>query len=163
MIKVLFVCMGNICRSPMAEGAFNRAVANHFAENNENAILFEIDSAATTAYHIGNPPDPRACETALSRGVDITRQRARQVEVSDFDEFNYVVAMDKANLSDLLSIAPENCKAEVALLSSYSENPPRDEIPDPYYGGDKGFFHCFDLIDDAAKNLLNHIIENHKA
>ncbi|MCK5041055.1 MAG: low molecular weight phosphotyrosine protein phosphatase [Sphingomonadales bacterium] len=161
MSKVLFVCMGNICRSPMAEGAFQRAVDEYINANADSELSIEFDSAATTSYHIGDPPDPRACDVSTYKGVDIRHQRARQVNVADFDQFDYVVAMDKSNLRDLLALAPKNSKAEVALFLSYSQNAKAVEVPDPYFGGDEGFMHCFDLIDGAAKGLLEHIIKQH--
>lgn len=157
MSQILFVCMGNICRSPMAEGAFARAVIEYNKENVANPISLGIDSAATTSYHIDSPPDPRACETALAKGVDISAQKARQVEVDDFDKFDYILAMDRSNLEDLISIAPNHSKAEVALLLDYSLNPNAEEVPDPYFGGEEGFYKCFDLIDDGARGLLRFI------
>ena len=155
MTKILFVCMGNICRSPMAEGAFAKVIDNY---EGEVSASFTLASAGTIGYHVGNPPDPRAIETAKRRGMDISGQRSRKVSANDFDAFDYIMAMDKENLSDLISRSPSNSKAEIALFLNYAKNPSVDEVPDPYYGGDAGFDHCLDLIEDAAEGLLEHLI-----
>lgn len=152
MTKILFVCMGNICRSPMAEGAFKKAVADRGLDG------FIIESAGTIGYHVGNPPDPRARETALRRGMDISQQRSRKVSPSDFAAFDYIMAMDRENLRDLLANAPSGSKAKVALFLNYSDKTTIEEVPDPYYGGDEGFDHCLDLIEGAAEGLLNYLV-----
>lgn len=154
MTKILFVCMGNICRSPMAEGAFHKLASDHEGK------VFHYDSAGTIGYHEGNPPDPRAQETALRRGMDISQQRSRKVVTADFDQFDYIMAMDRDNLDDLVSRAPQNSKAEITLFLNFANEAPTKEVPDPYYGGDAGFEHCLDLIESAAQGLFQHLLEN---
>ncbi len=149
MISVLFVCMGNICRSPMAEGTFRRAV--------EKAGLidsFTIDSAGTTGYHIGEAPDPRAQAISKEYGVDISKQKSRQVTRDDFDDFDYILAMDNDNLSNMLRICPQELQSKISLFLSHAPHLPIDEMPDPYYGHDKGFDVCFQAAVDASDNLL---------
>ena len=155
MTKVLFVCMGNICRSPMAEGAFAKALDNY---DSDISASFTLASAGTIGYHVGNPPDPRAIEVAKRRGIDISAQRSRKVSATDFDTFDYIMAMDKENLSDLISSSPTHSKAEIALFLDYAKGASTQEVPDPYYGGDAGFDHCLDLIEDAAEGLLEHLL-----
>jgi protein-tyrosine phosphatase len=150
--KVLFVCMGNICRSPTAEGVFRHRV--EAAGMNDH---FEIDSAGTHAYHVGEPPDQRAQAAALQRGFDLSSQRARRVRVSDFAEFDYVLAMDQPNLDDLLAICPGDYQDRVQLFLNFAEQSPTREVPDPYYGGGNGFETVLDLVEAASEGLLVHI------
>ncbi len=149
MISVLFVCMGNICRSPMAEGTFRRAV-----EKAELIDSFTIDSAGTTGYHIGEAPDPRAQAISKEYGVDISKQKSRQVTRDDFDDFDYILAMDNDNLSNMLRICPQELQNKISLFLSHAPHLPIDEMPDPYYGHDKGFDMCFQAAVDASDNLL---------
>jgi len=152
MIKVLFVCMGNICRSPTAEGVFTKHV--------KTADLFDrisIDSAGTHAYHIGETPDRRAKKSALARDIDISKLRARKAIESDFDRFDYVIAMDEDNYQNLLSICPPGSEHKLSLFLSYAPHLDTTDVPDPYYGGPKGFENVLDLIEQASKGLLQHI------
>lgn len=149
-IKVLFVCLGNICRSPMAEGIFKAQV-----EKAGLSDKIEIDSAGTSAYHIGELADPRMRETALQHGITLTH-KARQVKADDLLEFDYVIAMDPINLSDLQRLAP-NPKAKVKLMRSFGKNADNLAIPDPYYGGNDGFEEVFELLEGFTGALLEEI------
>ena len=154
-IRVLFVCMGNICRSPTAHGVFQALIE---AEGLGGAI--GVDSAGTHSYHTGNPPDPRSQATARERGVDLSGLRARRFESSDFTEFDYILGMDKGNLADMLAIKPDQATARVGLMLEYSDNTSQLEVPDPYFG-DAGFERVFDLIDEASRGLLQSIRSEH--
>jgi protein-tyrosine phosphatase len=150
-IKILFVCMGNICRSPTAQGVFESMVAD---VNLDDAIV--IDSAGTHAYHVGKQPDQRATEAASQRGIDLTTQRARHVEAGDFARFDYVLAMDASNLDDLLSICPEQHQAKVKLFMEFADSA-ASEVPDPYYGGSQGFERVLDMVEEGARGLLEDV------
>ncbi len=156
-VSVLFVCMGNICRSPLAEGVFRRLV-----EVRAPGLPVRIDSAATHAYHIGEPPDHRAQCAALARGFDISGQRARLVEREDFGRFDYILAMDEDNLRDLEELAGETpeCRAEIDLLMEYAPAMAGRglAVPDPYYGGAEGFERVIDLAEAGAEGLLEKIL-----
>ena len=154
-VSVLFVCMGNICRSPTAHGVFQALVEEHGLANR---IL--VDSAGTHSYHIGSPPDPRSQSTAHGRGVDLSGLRARRFESRDFHDFDYLLAMDNDNLADMLAIRPETARARAELMLNYSQRFRQKEIPDPYFGND-GFDLVFEMVDDAARGLLRHIRERH--
>jgi protein-tyrosine phosphatase len=154
MTKVLFVCMGNICRSPTAEGVFR-----HKVQQNNLQDQISIDSAGTHAYHVGNPPDQRAQDAALKRDIDLSQQRARRVSGDDFSEFDYVIAMDESNLDDLLSICPAGYEDRLHLFLAFSDSENR-EVPDPYYGQGRGFEIVLNLVEDASEGLLKHIREN---
>lgn len=154
-VKVLFVCMGNICRSPTAHGVFQALVDN---QGLGDAIL--VDSAGTHSYHTGNPPDPRSQATARARGVELSSLRARRFESSDFVEFDYLLGMDHGNLADMLALKPDDAGAAVNLMLDFSESFERKEVPDPYYG-DGGFEDVYDMIDDAAQGLLKQIRAQH--
>ena len=147
--------MGNICRSPTAHGVFQSLVD----EQGLSASIL-VDSAGTHSYHVGSPPDPRSQATAHRRGVDLTPLRARRFESGDFIAFDYLLAMDNANLADMLAIKPDNASARAELMLIYSERFGQQEIPDPYYGDD-GFDLVFDMIDDAARGLLLQIRRQH--
>lgn len=151
-VKVLFVCMGNICRSPTAHGVFRALVRERNLEN-----MIEIDSAGTHAYHVGEPPDRRAQSTATQRGIDLSDLRARSVKSRDFNAFDYILAMDEANYYSLLEECPDEARPKVQLFLSYAPHLNRREVPDPYYGGLKGFDHVFDMVDQAARGLLQDI------
>ncbi|ELA7003736.1 low molecular weight phosphotyrosine protein phosphatase [Vibrio parahaemolyticus] len=146
MKRILVVCMGNICRSPTGE-----AVLRSKAE--ELGVDVDIDSAGTIGYHTGNTPDSRAMAAGKQRGYSFKGMRARQVSVQDFEDFDLVLAADKANLADLLDICPAEHRHKVSLFLSYS-NSSYDEIPDPYYGGDDGFELVLDLIEEASVAVL---------
>jgi protein-tyrosine phosphatase len=155
-IQVLFVCMGNICRSPTAHGVFRSMVE---AEGLGDVIL--IDSAGTHAYHVGNSPDRRAVATAASRGIDLTDLEARQVESEDFERFDYVVAMDQDNFLSLSEICPNEHMEKVHLFMDFAPQMRTREVPDPYYGGKAGFERVFDLVDAASRALLADIRRRH--
>ncbi|MEZ5540758.1 MAG: low molecular weight protein-tyrosine-phosphatase [Pseudomonadota bacterium] len=155
-IKVLFVCMGNICRSPTAQGVF----ARHVAETSL-ADRIRIDSAGTHAYHIGEPPDSRASAAAQRRGVDLSDQKARRVDAADFEEFDYVLAMDESNYEDLASLCLPEQRAKLHLFLDFAPELGVREVPDPYYGGTTGFERVLDLIEAASRGLLAKIREQH--
>lgn len=148
MTRILFVCMGNICRSPMAEGAFRKLIVG------QNG--FHVESAGTIGYHQGHPPDERAQHTASLRGMDLSAQRARKVRLSDFDSFDYILAMDKDNLRDLKDMAPIGSGAKISLLLNHCESQMK-EVPDPYYGGNDGFEHCLDLIEMGVVGFFKYV------
>jgi protein-tyrosine phosphatase len=154
-IKVLFVCMGNICRSPTAHGVFQSLV-----DEQGLAESIRVDSAGTHSYHIGSPPDLRSQATAQSRGIDLTSQRARRFVTTDFIDFDYLLGMDHGNLADMLALKPDQTSARVKLMLEYSDRFEQQEIPDPYFGED-GFDQVFDMIDDAARGLLRDIRSQH--
>jgi protein-tyrosine phosphatase len=155
-VSVLFVCLGNICRSPTAQGVFEQLVQSHgLAER----IL--IDSAGTHAYHVGKQPDSRAQAAARGRGVDLSGQRARKVTASDFARFDYILAMDHDNLEDLQGLLGKQPGENVRLFMSFASRWQAEEVPDPYYGGDSGFERVLDMVEDAAEGLLEHIRRTH--
>lgn len=147
--------MGNICRSPTAEGVFR-----HVVEQRNMSDVIAIDSAGTHAYHIGESPDSRAQSTALSHGVNLSSQRARKVKCEDFDQFDYVIAMDRSNQEYLKDLRNNNQLAKLHLFMDFVSGWDNEEVPDPYYGGDNGFEQVFDMVQSASKGLLNHIIAN---
>jgi low molecular weight protein-tyrosine phosphatase len=149
--SVLFVCMGNICRSPTAEGVFRKVV-----EDAGMADAVRIDSAGTHAYHKGEPPDRRAQAAALKRGYTLSNLRARRVCDQDFMEFDYIVAMDDDNLSVLEELATEEASSSLVLFLEFSDSR-ESEVPDPYYGGASGFERVLDLVEEASRGLLEHI------
>ncbi len=154
MVRVLFVCLGNICRSPMAEGVFRKLVddAGFSAE-------VEVDSAGTHAYHTREPPDPRAREAAARRGVDIRHLRGRQAIAEDFVQFDYVLAMDHENHANLRAICPPGQERKLRLFLEFAVNASERAVPDPYFGGASGFDRVLDLIEDAAAGLLADVRE----
>ena len=154
-IRVLFVCMGNICRSPTAHGVFAALV-----EAAGLADRIEVDSAGTHSYHVGAPPDPRSQQAARARGVELAGLRARRFDANDFVDFDYVVAMDRDNLADMLALRPDNARAQAHLMLEFAPATGRDEVPDPYFG-DTGFDLVYDLVEAAAQGLLARIRERH--
>jgi len=156
MVRVLFVCMGNICRSPTAEGVFRELVRR---EGLDGAV--DTDSAGTHGYHIGRPPDARAQEAATRRGIDISDLRARRVDSFDFEGFDYILAMDEANLEWLRAEAPSAAHERIRPLLGFARRHPDTEVPDPYYGGHRGFEHVLDLVEDAAEGLLETLRREH--
>ena len=150
--KVLFVCMGNICRSPTAEGAFRQLV-----EDNGCSEMFEIDSAGTHAYHVGNPPDRRSQQAAQFQDVDLSSQRARQVHESDFYHYDKILAMDLDNFHNLKSECPDESQSEIELLLDYLPDNKIKSVPDPYYEG--RFDEVFEMIHQACEFLLQDLIK----
>lgn len=148
MTRVLFVCLGNICRSPTAQGVFA-------SQLQASALQHEvsIDSAGTGGYHTGEPPDKRATAAALKRGYDLRMQRARAVADEDFEQFDLILAMDQSNLDNLLARAPASARARIGLLMDYAPDWPR-EVPDPYFGGEAGFEQVLDMLEAASRGLL---------
>lgn len=155
-IRVLFICMGNICRSPTAEAVFRQYVVN--AGLSER---ISIDSAGTHDYHIGDAPDLRTQRAAQQRGYDMSGLRGRQVEQRDFHRFDYVLAMDHANLAILQRITPPDSATQAKLFLDYARHHAEREVPDPYYGGAEGFERVLDMVEDAAEGLLIHIKQRH--
>lgn len=151
MTKVLFVCLGNICRSPTAHGVFQAMVDEHGLSDRVH-----IESAGTAAYHVGNPPDSRSSAFARKRGYDLTSLRARQAVESDFYEYDFILAMDESNLMNLRALEPQGFKGHLGLFLEFTSMP-ESEVPDPYYGGDNGFEHVLDLIESASLGLLERI------
>ncbi|MBO9579325.1 MAG: low molecular weight phosphotyrosine protein phosphatase [Sphingobium sp.] len=147
---VLFVCLGNICRSPMAEGVFRLAAQ-------EAGLDVEVESAGTGDWHVGNPPDPRAQATAQRYGVDISHYAARQVEPGDFRHFTHIFALDHHNLADLRAIAPSQGQAELALLLDLVDGRQGQSVGDPYYGGDEGFEQTWADVSAAAQALVKRL------
>ncbi|MGZ4954554.1 MAG: low molecular weight protein-tyrosine-phosphatase [Methylobacter sp.] len=154
-IKVLFVCMGNICRSPTAEGVFTKLVRDHNLEAH-----FTIDSAGTHAYHVGNEPDLRSQSAALERGIDLSNLRARQVIHGDFEDFDYVLAMDDENYSILVSACPEQHKTKIKYFLDYAPHLKERQVPDPYYGGAYGFERVLDMVEEASAGFLKALRES---
>lgn len=148
--SVLFVCLGNICRSPLAEGVFR-----HLAER--EGVEVEIDSAGTGDWHLGHAPDERAQAVAEQNGIDICHLRARLVTPEDFERFDYIVAMDASNLANLEAMRPEGAKAEIGRLLDYALEAGVPDVPDPYYGGPEGFDETYRLVAAGAQGLLNHV------
>lgn len=156
-VKVLFICMGNICRSPTAHGVF----AHQVAEAGLNHAI-ETDSAGTHAYHVGKPPDHRAQNTALQRGYDLSDLRARKVGLIDCEQYDYLIVMDQDNLMDVLALCANGNHEKVQLFLSYAENTSTQEVPDPYYGGSGGFDNVLDLVEAASAGLLQEIRQRWK-
>jgi protein-tyrosine phosphatase len=152
VVKVLFVCMGNICRSPSAEAVFKQYVRE---AGLQDKVL--SDSAGTHDYHIGEPPDPRARDAAQRRGYDLESLRARHVSQKDFAAFDLVLAMDEHNLGILKRQCPPEHAHKLRLFMEFAGNSEVREVPDPYYGGPAGFERVLNLIEDAAQGLLHHI------
>ena len=154
--KILFVCLGNICRSPAAEGIFNKKIKERDLEN-----FFVVDSAGTGSWHVGNLPDQRMRTTALSRGIELT-SRARQIEENDLYEFDHILVMDKDNLNAVKSLIKDDMhtiNSKIKLILSYSQKSQLDEVPDPYYGGQNGFEKVLDLLNDAIEELIDSLID----
>jgi protein-tyrosine phosphatase len=142
--SILFVCLGNICRSPLAEGVFGQVLR-------ERGLSLKLDSAGTRAWHVGSPPDPRSIEVARRFGIDIGAQRARRIAPEDFDDFDLILAMDETNLAELRALAPENKR--IHLFLGYATGR-AEEVPDPYYGVDGGFTAVYHMIRDASDMLV---------
>ncbi len=150
--SILFICMGNICRSPLAEG-----IARHVMDQQGPASLAQFDSAGTHAYHVGDPPDPRSVDVAARNGIDIGRLRARQVSVEDFRRFDLILAADQRNLHELRRLQPNGDVAELDLLLPWTGSSQR-EVPDPYYGGLLEFERVYALLADAMQGLRERLL-----
>lgn len=155
-IRVLMVCMGNICRSPMAHGVFAERIREAGLEH-----AIEVDSAGTHSYHVGEPPDRRAQAAARARGYELSGQRARRLEADDFREFDYLLVMDDENLRNARALQPTDGKARLHRFLEFAGSRPEREVPDPYYGGSQGFATVMDLVEEAATGFLSHLRERH--
>jgi protein-tyrosine phosphatase len=151
-MKILFVCLGNICRSPTAEVVFREIAAREAPD-----LALEIESAGTAGYHVGAPPDTRTRQAALRRGYDMSALRARMVEPQDFRRFDLILAMDRQNLDALQQRAPAAARARIGLFLEFAPDSDVTEVPDPYYGGANGFEEVLDLVEAAARGLLQHL------
>ncbi len=154
MISILFVCMGNICRSPTSEGVFR-----HFVQEAGLGDRIRIDSAGTHAYHTNEPADRRASAAAERRGYSLTDMRARRVSEEDFNEFDFIIAMDQLNHATLVDQADSEHHDKIHLFLEYASGP-EDDVPDPYYGGAKGFERVLDLVEEASRGLLETLKES---
>lgn len=152
--KVLFVCLGNICRSPTAHGVFRSMVDDRGLTD-----CIEVDSCGTGGWHIGEAPDRRSTAKAAKRGYDLSDLRARQFQVGDFARFDYILAMDMKNLAALQDMRPADFPGHLGLFLAFAENVERREVPDPYYGGANGFSHVLDLVEWASEGLLREIVD----
>jgi protein-tyrosine phosphatase len=151
-MKILFVCLGNICRSPTAEVVFREIAAREAPD-----LALEIDSAGTAGYHVGAPPDARTRQAALRRGYDMSALRARMVEPQDFRRFDLILAMDRQNVDALQQRAPAAARDRIRLFLEFAPDSDATEVPDPYYGGPNGFEEVLDLVEAAARGLLQHL------
>jgi len=151
-MKILFVCLGNICRSPTAEVVFREIVAREAPD-----LRLEIDSAGTAGYHVGSPPDSRTRQAALRRGYDMSALRARVVESKDFDRFDLILAMDRQNFDALRQRAPATAHQRIRMFLEFAPDADTTDVPDPYYGGPNGFEEVLDLVEAAARGLLQHV------
>ncbi len=155
-MKILMVCLGNICRSPLAEGILQDKIT-------KRGLSAEVDSAGTAAYHEGEPPDPRSEETAAKYGIDISYQRARKFEVADFDRFDRIYAMDHNNYSDIIYKARNAADKQKVQMIMETLYPGKEiDVPDPYYGGDNGFEKVYKMLDASCELIADMIEENHK-
>lgn len=155
MVRILFVCMGNICRSPVAEAVFRELV-----ERRKLSGRIAVDSAGTYGFHVGETADARASASAAARGIDLSAHRVRRVCDDDFREFDYVLAMDRDNYKDLLAVSPVGFERRVRLFLPFAPHLGTDEVPDPYYGGPSGFEQVLDLVQEASAALLDHIVHH---
>ncbi len=160
-LKILMVCLGNICRSPTAEGIFRQQVKQRQLDH-----LFDIDSAGTGTWHIGESPDHRACSAAAKRNIDLSKLKARTVSPDDFHNYDYIFAMDSNNLSDLQAMQPESAKAQTVLFLTWPDlqdgRQGYQEVPDPYYSGPEGFELVLDLVEHASQEILDHLVKLHQ-
>jgi protein-tyrosine phosphatase len=154
--RVLFVCLGNICRSPTAEG-----VLRHLAASTAPGLQIEVDSAATGDYHTGSPPDTRSQRVARKRGIEIGGRRARQIRADDFDRFDLILAMDEANLRELRALQPRDSRATLRLFMDYANGQPRSDVPDPFMGEERDFETVLDLTEIASRGLLTALQGGH--
>ena len=157
-MRILFVCLGNICRSPTAEAVLRELAAREAPE-----LTLEVDSAGTAEYHVGQPPDPRTRAAAARRGYDLSALRARTVESTDFERFDLILAMDRDNLKALRRRAPSHSYERLRLFLEFSPDAAPEDVPDPYYGGPNGFEEVLDLVEAAARGLLKHLRQRSRA
>ena len=155
-VSVMFVCMGNICRSPTAHGVFRKLVQD---EGYTDQVY--IESSGTHAYHVGESPDQRAQQTARGRGIDLSDLRAQKVKAADFASFDYILAMDSDNFAMLSMNCPAEFQHKLHMFLDFAESRNQREVPDPYYGGASGFDHVFDLVEEGSRGLLDDIIHKH--
>ncbi|AXG72698.1 low molecular weight phosphotyrosine protein phosphatase [Flavobacterium arcticum] len=152
-VNILMVCLGNICRSPLAEGILQSKLPKE---------KFIVDSAGTGDWHAGQQPDKRSIATAKNRGLDITHQRARQIKVSDFEKFDYIYVMDTSNYNNVAKLAPNNItKAKISLMMDALYPEQGTEVPDPYFGGNDGFEKVYDMLDEACTIVANNLLKKH--
>lgn len=151
-VRVLFVCLGNICRSPTAHGVFQK-----FVDQAGLSADITVDSAGTSNWHIDEAPDRRSSEAALAAGYDLSSLRGRQVARKDFEKFDYILAMDESNLADLEELCPSSFSGHLGLFLEFARNKNYQEVPDPYHGGEEGFGLVLSLIEDASAGLLKHL------
>src|SRR5215207_2262787 len=156
-MRILFVCLGNICRSPTAEAVFRSIAARHAP-----GLKLEVDSAGTGGYHIGEPPDVRSQQSARRRGYDLSSLRARMVAPEDFERFDFILAMDRENLSVLHESAPAAIRDRIRLFLEFAPQSGVAEVPDPYYGGPNGFEEVLDLVEEASHGLLAHLRQHRR-
>ena len=156
LLRVLFVCLGNICRSPSAEAVFR-----HRVEALGLAHYFHIDSAGTLDWHEGNPPDPRSIVHGEQRGYALRHLKSRPIVATDFETFDHIWVMDGKNLADVTALAPAHAKSKVQRLLSIAPHLNILDVPDPYYGGPDGFNHVLDLLEEASDTLIEHYISEH--
>ncbi len=154
MIKVLFVCLGNICRSPTAHGVFQQMI-----NDAEMSDRIHVDSCGTGSWHIGHSPDERMQKTAAEKGYDLSQLVARRLSPEDFDRFDYILAMDTRNLADIIKQAPMSYTGRIQLFMDYSEEKKILEVPDPYYGGEQGFTHVVTLIEGGCQGLFDEVVQ----
>lgn len=157
-MKILFVCLGNICRSPTAEAVLRALAAREAPE-----LSLEVDSAGTSGYHLGQPPDPRTRQAAARRGYNLNALRARIVEPADFERFDLILAMDRENLSVLRRRAPSSAHERLRLFLEFAPQGAPEDVPDPYYGGPNGFEEVLDLVEAATRGLLTHLRQRARA
>ncbi len=156
-VNVLFVCLGNICRSPAAQGILEKLVA----ESGLSAKI-RVDSCGTAAFNVGKNPDPRSVEASARHGYDISQQIARQIDDEDYQSHDYVIAMDRINLTNVRAWAPSDYQGEIELLLHYSKRGGNGQVPDPYYADAKKFDAVIETLEKAARGLLDYIIAKHK-
>jgi protein-tyrosine phosphatase len=154
MVRVLFVCLGNICRSPIAQGVFENVLRREGLEDEVS-----VDSAGTGTWHVGEPPDQRAQRSASARGLDLGSQRARRITPEDCENFDYVLTMDEENYRAVASLCRGS--AVVRPFLDFAKDTPEREVPDPFYGGPEGFEHVLDLVEEASEGLIEDIREHH--